>query len=118
MLYLFFTIVFIAELIILERIISGIVRFDKKVCNMNCKVLTFQSKIKDDIKLLRSVINAVLDKLDCFVTFLATKRTDCGKQIKKSLLMTVLGFILRIPTKKIMTIVDILFMVRRLWKRA
>jgi hypothetical protein len=118
MLYIFFTIVFIAELIVLEKIISSLRKLNNAVCDINSKILEFQPKIKDDIKALRITISGVLGKLDCFVTFVAKKRTDCGKQISKNLLLKILGFILRIPAKRILTVLDIVLMIRKVWKRA
>jgi hypothetical protein len=118
MLYLFFTIVFIAELVVLEKIVSLILKLKGNVHEMNCKIVDFKPKMKDYIKNFRSVVGVIFGKLDCFVTFVAQRRTDCSKRIKKGLLMTVLGFILRIPTKQVLTIVDILMMVRKVWKRA
>ena len=50
MLTLFFTIIFLAEIIVAGWVISWIIKLDKKVCETNKKMLEFQPKMREQIK--------------------------------------------------------------------
>jgi hypothetical protein len=116
MLILFFTIVFIAELIILEKVISQILKFKKSISNLNIQIEEFKPQIKSDMKNLRLSITKILNSLNCFVSFVANKRINCSENIKKNLIVKILAFILRIPFKRIWTVVNTVLTIRKLLK--
>jgi hypothetical protein len=118
MLILFFTIVFIAELIILEKIISQILKFKKHIYNLNHQIDEFKPQIKSNIKNLRICIAKVLNILNCFVSFVINKRTNCSENIKKNLIVKILAFILKIPFKRIWTIINTILAIRKIIKPA
>lgn len=117
MLTIFFTIIFIAELIVASRIISFIADADKAVCTINQKVLEFQPVMQTNIRKAKSVISLILSSLDYFVTFIAEKKDDCTNALKKNILTSVLFLVLKIPGKRIFTIVDILLTLKNLVKQ-
>jgi hypothetical protein len=117
MLILFFTIVFIAELIVLEKAVSSILKLKKQVCDLNTQVIAFRPQIKTGIKDVRVALAKILSKLNCFVTFVVEKRIDCGENIKRTLATKVLAFILKIPVKRIWAIVNTILTIRKFLKR-
>jgi len=116
MLVLFFTIIFIAELIVTTWLISLIINLDKTVCELNQKVLTIQPEIKDNIQITKNIISQILSGLDCFTKFISTKREDCKNALKQNLLSTIAGFILRIPVKKIIALINIVLTIKKFIK--
>lgn len=117
MLVLFFTIIFIAELIIAGWLVSCIVSVDKKVCALNQEVLTIKPQIKDHISKLRATINKVLGGLNCFVDYVAKKSSDCKESFKKGLITKIVLFILKIPARRIVTIIEMAMSLKKFLKK-
>lgn len=114
MLTLFFTIIFLAEIIVAGWIISWLIKFDKKICQTNQKVLDFQPKLKTQIKNITCNLELASSCLDYFVTFIAEKKDNCVNSLKKNIIITILFMILKIPFKQIATTVNILFLIKKL----
>jgi hypothetical protein len=116
MLILFFTIIFIAELIVLEKIISSISKFQKQIVDCNSQVKECRTKIKSSIGIFRTFTQNILSKLNCFVTFVVEKRINCSENIQKNILIKLLAFILRLRMKRIWTVINIFFSIRKFLK--
>ncbi len=116
MLTLFFTIIFIAELIVAGWIISGIIKLDKIVLSKNQEVLNFQPILKDQLQKTKSIIDIAGLSLDYFVTFIAEQKENCVILIKKNIIASILFLILKIPGKQIFTIVDLIFAVKKIFQ--
>ena len=95
MLTLFFTIIFLAEIIVAGWVISWIIKLDKKVCETNKKMLEFQPKMREQIK-----------KLTCTL--------ELVNSLKKNIITTILFMILKIPFKQIATGVEILLLIKKI----
>ena len=117
MLVLFFTIIFIAEIIIATWLISHIKAFDQNICTLNEKVLGFQPQIKSCFTKIRAEVAKVLLALDKFVEFMASQGINCKEQLKKCILSKILMAILKIPVKEIATILDIVMFIKKLLKK-
>lgn len=116
MLVLFFTIIFIAELIIAGWIIGGIASLTQKVCALNQEVIDFQPQIKTCLKNLRAETNKVLSGLECFTNFAAKKKDNCKESFKKNLTTKIILSILKIYAKKLVTLIEIAFAIKKLLK--
>lgn len=114
MLTLFFTIIFLAEIIVAGWVISWIVKLDKKVCETNKKMLEFQPKMREQIKKLTCTLELASSCLDYFVTFIAERKTTCVNSLKKNIITTILFMILKIPFKQIATGVEILLLIKKI----
>ncbi len=115
MFILFFTIVIVAQLIVTYHIVSYIKALDKKVCAINQSVTEIRPQIVSQITTFKSMITTVSKKLDCFNDFVVEKAQDCEKAIKKNLITTILFYILKIPGKRILTIIDIVMMIKKVY---
>ncbi|MCM1339113.1 MAG: hypothetical protein NC191_05535 [Muribaculaceae bacterium] len=116
MLVLFFTIIFIAELIIAGWLIGHITAFDKKICALNNQVVKIQPQIKSEFAKIREPITKALAALDKFVEFMADQGVNCKEQLKKCILSKILTAILKIPFKQISAILDIALTIKKLLK--
>lgn len=116
MLVLFFTIIFIAELIVAGWIVSHIISFNKTICETNQKVLELQPQIITEIRKARITLCKLLKDLDCFVTFVAEKQDNCKLALKQNLLSSVAAFILKIPMKKIITVINVITAIKKFIK--
>lgn len=117
MLVLFFTIIVIAELIITVWLVLGLIKADKAVCETNKKIIEFQPILKSKLGKLKSIISLVLSSLDYCVMFIAEKKENFQNAFKKNLLSSILCIILKIPGKQILTILEILLTLKKLFKK-
>ena len=116
MLVLFFTIIFIAELIIAGWLVSGITSLNKKVCATNQEVIEFQPQIKTCLKNAKEEIKKVSRSLECFTDFVAKKQTDCKESFKKNLPSKIILSILKIPAKRLITIIELVLAIKKFLK--
>ena len=108
MLTIFFTIIFIAELIIAGWIISAILKADKCVCEVNQKVLDFQPVLKEQINQFQIAVNTVLLWVDYFAAFVTKKKEECISVCSKNIITTVLYLFLNTGGKRVFAFADLL----------
>lgn len=108
MLTIFFTIIFIAELIIAGWIISILQKTDKYVCEINEKVVNIQPVLKKQINQFQIVINTILLGIDSFAVFLTKKKDECVNVCSKNIITTVVYLFLNTGAKRIFVFVDLL----------
>ena len=89
MLTLFFTIIFLAEIIVAGWVISWIIKLDKKVCETNKKMLEFQPKMREQIKKLTCTLELASSCLDYFVTFIAERIRTMTKPIRIPIIVSI-----------------------------
>ncbi len=117
MLVIFFTIVFLAELIIASWIIGKINNARKLVAEYNQQVTNLQPVIKSGIISTRENITKTLNSLNSFVRFLAEKKCQCTGLIERNILSTFLAFITKLPYKQILSILEILLTLKKFLKK-
>lgn len=114
MLVLFFTIIFIAELIITSWVISQLIKADKAVCEANVKVTKYRPYIKKQIQIIKTANNIIYSSIDYFNLYVEDKKTKIQNIINKDILTTILVTISKIPYKKIWTIINIVTSINKL----
>lgn len=116
MITIFFTIVFIAELIITGWLISIILKADRMVCEANEKVLNLQPAIKEQIQGFKIAVNTVLLGVDFFASFLEKKKEECLNICSKNLITTILFFVLNNAGRKVLGFIDLFLALRKFLK--
>lgn len=116
MLYIFFLIVFLAELIVMEWIVSKIIRLEKRVIETNQKVINYRPILKERIQKATSLLSGAAICLKSFVTFIAEKRGQCRDLLCKNLMSSLLCMITKIPFKQILTGLEIFLSIKKLLK--
>ena len=116
MLYIIFLIVFLAELIIMEWVVSKIIKCEKVVTETNNKITACRPIIKEKIKKAHSCLNTLTCCLKSFVTFVAEKKGQCKDLICKNILSTILCTITKIPFKHIITGLEIFLKIKNILK--
>jgi len=115
MFILFFTIVLIAQLIVAYHIVTYIIALDKKVCAISQTITEARPQIVNQVTSFKSIIKTISKNLDCFNDFVIEKSKDCQTALKKNLITTILFYILKIPGKRILTIIDIIMMIKKVY---
>lgn len=108
MLTIFFTIIFIAELIIAGWIISALQKADKYVCEINQKVINIQPVLKRQINQFQITVNTILLGVDYFAAFLTKKKDECVNVCSKNIITTVIYLFLNTGGKRVFAFVDLL----------
>lgn len=108
MLTIFFTIIFIAELIIAGWIISAILKVDKCVCEVNQKVLDVQPVLKKQINQFQITVNTVLLGVDYFAAFVTRKKEECVSVCSRNIITTVLYLFLSTGGKRVFAFADLI----------
>ncbi len=116
MLTLFFTIIFLAELIVASWIISKIKKANAVVCDYNKKLTEFQPMLKDNLQKIHEIINNIHSKLNCLTSSVSNRVENCKNLFKSKALTDLAMWVLNIPYKKILTIVEIILTIRKLTK--
>lgn len=106
MLTLFFTIIFIAELIIAFWIISIILKCDKAVLDANQKVIALRPVIKSRINDVKMLINTAFLGIDYFAQFIEKKKNAVINALSKNIIIAVLFIVLNTGGKKALTFLD------------
>ncbi len=113
MLILFFTIIFIAEIIIAGWLISKIRKLDKIVCEFNFRILPLKDLFKEKIILEKEVLTSFNQKVKGWNDFVDKKKNQYLK-IHPQMIMTIASFILKNDWKKVVLIFDIIFGIKKL----
>lgn len=109
MLTLFFTIIFIAEVIIALQVIKLINKADCAVIALNSQIETLTPQIKTTVIDIRIVVNKALLKVYDFGEILKKQKNKAKKSIIKNILTTILFLMLSSNGKQILTTIDLVF---------
>lgn len=115
MLVLFFTIIFIAELIITSWVISQLIKADKAVCEANIKVTKYRPYIKNKLQIIKTANNIIYSSIDYFNLYVEDKKSKIQSIINKDLLTTLIVTFSKVPYKKIWTIINIITSINKLF---
>lgn len=116
MLHLFFTITFIAEIIVTVWVVSKLKKWDRAVLEMNNQVLDYQPVLLDKLTKIKTNVNKSMVALKSLVTFIGETKGECKKLFSKNFLSALGCLILKIPFKQILTILDVIFMLKKFLK--
>ena len=114
MLTLFFTIIFLAELIVAGWIISWIIKFDKAVCQTNSQVTLQRKELISKMNDAKMSINKTLTALNNFVTFINDKKCECKNAFETNIITSILCLILKLPFKQILSALEVILTVKKL----
>lgn len=116
MLNLFFTIVFIAEIILAHWIISKLIKLDNCVKNFNSQVLEYQPTLKTNLQNARCSVNKAMLVLANIVTFINAKQSQCKTLFSKNILSVIGCSVLKIPFKQMFSVLDTILTLKKLLK--
>lgn len=119
MLILFFTIVFIAELIVAGKVISVLKQASSSVQNISAQFDETKPAITNGITAAQKGVFAMSKGLDSFSVFVDGKKKEAFKYLIKGIIAVVLlVFLKNLPHKKVLSAVDVLFALSNLIKIA
>ena len=114
---IFFTVIFISELIIASWIISTLKKWDKAVCALNEKIIETRTPIRKSLLNLSLYVN----KASVFVAKIKLKLEQQKKNyiysISKSIIVTVLFLTLDKDGKQVLSTADAIFSLINLTKK-
>lgn len=113
MLVLFFTIIFIAELIIIGQIIALIQKARQNVCQINQTVLEIKPEIERNICDIRIAVNTILLRITGVHGFIDKRKEDYKKIFSANLLTKIASFILANDWKKILFALDVILTIKK-----
>ena len=116
MLVLFFTIIFIAELIIAGQIIALIQKARQNVCQINQTVTDMKPEIERNICDVRIAINTILLRITGVHGFVDKRKEDYKKIFSANFLTKAACFILANDWKKIFFALDVILTIKKLLK--
>ena len=119
MLILFFTIVFIAELIVAGKVISILKQASSSLNEINVQIDEAKSAITKGVVAAKNGVATVTKGVSGFSAFLAGKQKEVFKYLVKGIIAIVLlVFLRKLPHKKVLSVVDVLFAIGNLLKIA
>lgn len=119
MFILFFTIVFIAELIVVAKLISVLKQADATVLEINSQVNETKPQISQGMTCAKEGVKVVTKGVGALATFVESKKKESFKIAVKLILSIVLLLLLKkFPNKKLLTVVDVLFALSNILKIA
>ncbi len=116
MLTLFFTVIFLAELIVTSWIISKIRKADDAILAYNKIITEYNPQLKNDLQKIKETVITLHSKLECFTTSVTNKAENCKKLIKNKYLTEFVMWLMKIPYKKIITVLEIILTIRKMIK--
>jgi len=117
MFIIFFTIVFIAEVIVAHWIIARICSARKAVSCMNSRVMDSQFVIREKCYRLRLALNKLLLALEGVPEKVCEKKTFIDKILSMKFLPLILFILERIGFSNILKLINFIFMAKSLLKR-
>jgi hypothetical protein len=114
MLVLFFTIIFLAELIVAGWLIAQITKARKFVCEVNEQVTTVQPLIKENIEKAHEILSKTLVSLEAFMKFLAEKQGEFGTLFNRNIFSTAVAIVLKLPFKEILSLLEVIIKVKKI----
>ena len=119
MLILFFTIVFIAELIVVGKIVSILKQTSNTIKEINNQVIEIKPIILNNLGTTKKGVSTVTKSVGNISSFVEGKKKDAFKFVVKGIVaIVVLLFLRKLPHKKVLTVIDILFAINNLLKLA
>jgi len=116
MLHLFFTITFIAEIIVCFWIVSKLKKLDRAVLEMNSQVLDYQPELKSMLANVKANVNKSMVSLKSLVSFIGETKGECKKLFSKNFLSAMGCLILKIPFSQILSVLDVIFTLKKILK--
>lgn len=113
MLVLFFTIIFIAELIIAGQIIALIQKARQNVCQINKTVTDIKPELERNICDIRIAINTVLLRITGVHGFIDKRKEDYKKIFSTNFLTKAACFVLANDWKKIFLALDVILTLKK-----
>ena len=117
MLGLFFTIVFISELIIASWVISHLRMWNKAVCNANIKVLAIKPKICKILVKFKTSVELITTGYDKAVLFVVNQKSNMINIIVKNLVTVILVFLLKVPARKAIVFFDVISILLKIFEK-
>lgn len=117
MLVLFFTVIFLAELIVAGWVISKINKARIFVGEINQQILEIQPMIKTNLSRAHEVLSKALESLNSFTKFLAEKRGALGTLVNRNIFSTAIAVALKLPLKEILSLLEVVIKLRKLLKK-
>lgn len=119
MLILFFTIVFIAELIVTAKVVSILKQTSCSINEITEQLVQTKPTITEGLSTAKKGVSSVTKSVGSISTFIEGKKKDAFKIVVKGILaLALLIFLRKLPHKKVMTTVDVLFALSNLLKLA
>ena len=119
MLILFFTIVFIAELIVTAKVVSILKQTSSSINEVTEQLVQTKPAITEGLSAAKKGVSTVTKGVGSISTFIEGKKKDAFKfAIKGVLALVLLIFLRKLPHKKVMTTIDVLFAIGNLLKIA
>ena len=116
MLTLFFTLTFLAELIVANWIITKIIKFNNQVKEINVRVIEYQPLLKRSIQKTHGKITKSLNSLNCFVQFVADKKHECKELCSKNIITSIVCLIVKLPYKQIFSALEVILAIKKIIK--
>lgn len=117
MLEIFFTIIFLAELIVAGWLIAQISKARKLVCEVNQQVLDIQPLIKTNIEKAHDMLSKTLASLEAFMRFLAEKKGQFGTLMNRNIFSTAVAVVLKLPFKEILSLLEVVIKVKKILRK-
>ena len=118
MLTLFFTIIFIAEVIIAFQLILLIQKVDHKVSEYNAKVLSLTTQIEVNISKLRKNVEVALNGVLKLEQIIQKQKKKYKYTILKNIFTTLIFLVLNKNGRQILTAIDLVFTAKEFFDRA
>ena len=109
MLTFFIAMVLISEIIITYHIVSFILKIDSKVCELNRQIISLTPKIESGLTKVRIILNKILLGMNKFEQKLQSNKEKFKYTMLKNLITIVLFLILNTKSKKILSVVELVF---------
>lgn len=117
MLIIFFTIVFIAELIVIAKIISLLKKANNTICEINSQLKEVKPLIKKGIADAKNGVSGITSGIGGFSKFIDKKKKDILKiLLKGGIVLIVFIAFKKFPNKRILTAFDWAFTLGKLFK--
>lgn len=116
MLIIFFTIIFLAELVITLEVISYIRKADRCVCSLNTQIVKTIPFVKQKFLSIPIAINKINLSLNKIEQKIAAKKNNYKVLIAKNIVTWALLLALNMSGKKISSVVDLAFAIKDLVK--
>lgn len=116
MLTIFFTIIFISELVITVWIISLIRKFNKEICITNQKVLDIKPELETQLQQVKLAVNTVLQKINSTSEGILEKEHTITNFLANEFVIGTLFFLLKSNGKGLLAIISLLSPLKKLLK--
>lgn len=105
--YTLIGIIFIAELIITFQILSFIVKFDRKICDINCCLKEFNPFLETLMKYVRLKVTTILESISKAINIINDKKRKAIVRIAIIVAINLLFIIFRIKKLKTNKVINL-----------